>query len=132
MSDEEQQGAGLVQGLGTSPKDMATLEIDRDILGVLDTKSLIFALWLREKAGPRDDDKATYQHPAYRHFYEGFMKLPISIKGRGRVDAIRGEAVMKGQPANVEQEVQKPNWAARNIYDRGWEQREKEKLGLEP
>ena len=130
MSEEESTGVGLIQNLGTSPIDMATGHIDDDLFSVLTPQEFIFSLWLRHKVGPENGDGKP-KRPAYQRLYRGWMKTHVSIKGRGRVDAIRGEAVMKGQPANIESEIQKPNWLARNVYDRNYEQKEKERLGLE-
>ena len=130
MSEEESTGVGLIQNLGTSPIDMATGHIDDDLFSVLTPQEFIFSLWLRHKVGP-ESPEGKAKRPAYQRLYRGWMKTHVSIKGRGRVDAIRGEAVMKGQPANIEAEIQKPNWLARNIYDRDYERKEKERLGLE-
>jgi len=145
MSEEESTGVGLIQNLGTSPIDMATGHIDDDLFSVLTPQEFIFSLWLRHKVGPETQRfveidvngkkvtvyQAVPKRPAYQRLYRGWMKTHVSIKGRGRVDAIRGEAVMKGQPANIEAEIQKPNWLARNVYDRDYEKKEKERLGLE-
>jgi hypothetical protein len=130
MSEEESAGVGLIQNLGTSPIDMATGHIDDDLFSVLTPQEFIFSLWLRHKVGP-ENQEGKPKRPAYQRLYRGWMKTHVSIKGRGRVDAIRGEAVMKGQPANIEAEIQKPNWLARNVYDRDYERKEKERLGLE-
>jgi hypothetical protein len=130
MSEEESAGVGLIQNLGTSPIDMATGHIDDDLFSVLTPQEFIFSLWLRHKVGP-ESPEGKPKRPAYQRLYRGWMKTHVSIKGRGRVDAIRGEAVMKGQPANIESEIQKPNWLARNVYDRDYERKEKERLGLE-
>jgi hypothetical protein len=47
----------------------------------------------------------------------------VAIGGRGRRDIIRMEQVSRGGGGvNVEAEIEanKPNWVARNVYDRDW------------
>ncbi|MBW2672015.1 MAG: hypothetical protein JRD89_01200 [Deltaproteobacteria bacterium] len=66
----------------------------------------------------------------WRTIYDEFLNLRVSVGGRGRRDIIRMEGVSKGGVVNVESEIQKPNWFVRNVLDRDWEKKEREKLGL--
>jgi hypothetical protein len=59
------------------------------------------------------------------------MNLSRGIGGRGSRDAIRAESVRHGAAANVEAEIVKPNILARNLWDRDWEKKEKERLGID-
>lgn len=61
---------------------------------------------------------------------ENILSLNVAVRGRGRRDLLRAEAVRKGSDIDVTSEIQKPGWVQRNITRRNWEEDEKEKLGL--
>jgi len=123
MSDEEQPiGVGLIQNLGTDSKKMSSGIIDNMKFSIIDDNELMFAL-IADFMGVND--------PNMRRILNSFLVLKISVDGRGRRDAIRGEAVMKGAPANVESEIQRPGWLSRNVLNRDWEKDEKKRLGID-
>lgn len=124
MSEEPQQtGTGLIQNLGTEPLMMENGNIDDLKFSVLDEQDTLFVI-AADLMGQRDQN--------VKRLLRTFLRTKISVNGRGRNDAIRGEAVMKGIPHGLESEVRKPDsWVERNITRRNWKQEEYERLGLE-
>jgi len=123
MSEEERvSGVGLIQNLGTEPKMMDAGDIDDLKFSVLDDNDLLFVLIA---------DFMSINDPNIKRILKTYLKAKISVGGRGRRDAIRGEAVMKGVPPNVESEIVKPGWVERHITNRNWEEDERKRLGIE-
>ena len=56
----------------------------------------------------------------------------VGIGGRGRIDTIKGASVALGGHANTEADIIKPGWVTRNILDKNWEAKERERLNLPP
>jgi hypothetical protein len=68
---------------------------------------------------------------AFKVLYTQFLNLSVGVKGRGRAEIIRMELASRGGGnIDVNEHVEKPGWFSRNITDRDWEKRERERLGL--
>ena len=123
MSDEEQPiGVGLIQNLGTDKRKMGFGLIDDMKFSVIDDDELMFVL-IADFMGTHD--------PHMKRILNTFLVAKISVDGRGRRDAIRGESVMKGGPSGIESEIQRPGWLGRNVLNRDWEKDERRRLGIE-
>ena len=124
MSEEEaQQGIELTQNLGTAPKKIARGEIDRRMYTNIEDGDIELMIYLRilKELGNK----------AAEVMYDEFIHDKISVGGMGMRYIIRGESVRKGIGVNVGEEIKKPGWVERNVTNRGWEQRERERLGID-
>ena len=54
----------------------------------------------------------------------------VGVGGRGRIDTIKAASVGLGGNASTEADIIKPQWHVRNIMDRDWEAKERDRLGL--
>jgi len=108
--------------LGTDPVALDSGRVDMRRLTVLDKEMLGPLLYASLRA------RSTR---VWRNILDSYLNLSVSVGGRGRRDIIRMQGVSRGIPQNVESEIQRPNWLARNIYQRDWERRERERLGIE-
>jgi len=106
--------SSLSPQLGSSDKYTRRGEWDMRILSVIEEKDLPFFLYAKIRSR-RSRTWAT--------IYEEVLNLKISIGGRGRRDIIRMEGVSKGGMPSVESEIPKPNFFARNIWNRNWKQK---------
>lgn len=124
MSEEEtQQGVELTQNLGTSPIKIAMGEIDRRMFTKIEDEDIDLLIFLR--LGKELGNKAMAV------IYDEFIHDKISVDGMGMRYVIRGESVRKGIGVNLESEIKKPGWVERNVTNRDWEKKEKEKLGID-
>ena len=124
MSEEEtQQGVELTQNLGTSPIKIAMGEIDRRMFTKIEDEDIDLLIFLR--LGKELGNKAMAV------IYDEFIHDKISVDGMGMRYVIRGESVRKGIGVNLESEIKKPGWVERNVTNRDWENKEKEKLGID-
>ena len=114
---------GLAPQLGTDPIDIGAGRVNmRRLTVITDEQAPLLAYCILRGEKSR----------AFKKLAFVLQDLYVSTGGgRGRRDIIRMEAVARGGPAELTSEVQQPNWVARNIYDRGWEAKEKERLGIE-
>jgi hypothetical protein len=63
--------------------------------------------------------------------YEEGMDQEVGVNGRGRIQLIHGESVRHGAPADLQNEMRKPeSWVERNVTRRNWEEEEKKRLGI--
>jgi len=120
--------SSLSSQLGSAFKYLEEGEIDMRILGVLMDpqdvpKNMRSLVYLLSYADLFDDDAA-------RSLVKNYLHLTVAIRGRGRRDIIRMESVARGGAVDVGEEIQRPGWLERNITNRGWEEKEREKLGL--
>jgi len=112
----------LAPQLGTDTIDLAKGRFDMRRLSVIDDnkiRPLLYGMMRARKSR------------VWGNLIGNFLNVRISLNGRGRRDIIRMEAVSKGGGANVDAEINKPNWAARNLYQRDWEKQEKDRLGID-
>lgn len=127
---EDEQASSLAQQLGTNAKILSDGLIDMRILTVLDDRKNLpntmknTLYWLVYKDIVHDDKNFA------ESVIENILSLNVSVRGRGRRDLLRAEAVRKGSDIDVTSEIQKPGWVQRNITRRNWENEEKEQLGL--
>ncbi len=124
----EASGGTLSTQLGSAFKFLDEGEIDMRILGVLmdpkdiprGMRSLVF---LSTYAELFDDE-------AVAALVKNYLHLTVAVRGRGRRDIIRMESVARGGQVDVESEITKPGWLERNVLNRNWEEKEREKIGL--
>jgi len=128
-ADQPETGAGTLSAqLGSAFKFLDEGEIDMRILGVLmdpkdvprGMRSLVFLATYAE----------LFEDEAVASLVKNFLHLTVAVRGRGRRDIIRMESVARGGQVDVESEIQRPGWLERNVLNRDWEQKEKEKLGI--
>lgn len=67
-----------------------------------------------------------------RLMHDRGLSHTIGIGGRGRVDAIKAASVAQGGSVHTEADIIKPNWVVRNIIDKDWEAKERQRLGVPP
>jgi len=126
---EDEAGASLANQLGSDSKTLAKGGINMKILTVLtDPKNIpqgMRSVVLLQSYADVFGDKAigTLVH--------NYLDLLVSIRGRGRRDLLRAESVRKGGAVDLEPEIEKPGWLERNLWNRRWEEKEKERLGIE-
>jgi len=121
MSEESQPSEPLASQLGTDAETLSQSKFDMEILSVTTPKQMRALLYFAILGEKDDTAKALVNH---------FLRLRVSEGGRGRRDIIRMESVRHGGGISLGEEIEKPNWAARNIWDRNWEEKEKERLGI--
>lgn len=119
-------GAGIVASalapqLGSDPIDLSRARFDMRRLSVIRKSDIGLLLYAKIKSR---------KSRVWKLIYNELLNLNVSVDGRGRRDIIRMEAVSRGGTAAVESEITRPGWAARNLYDRGWEQRQREGRAL--
>ena len=107
----------MVEQLGTSPKKMAQGEFDIRLFSVLEEKDIPLLIYAKIRGK---------KSSTWRTIGDDYPHLKVSIGGRGRRDAIRGEAVQRGGVATVEPEIPQPGWIQRNFTDRGWRKKAEE------
>lgn len=126
---EDEAGASLASQLGTNAKLLAQGKINMKILTVLtDPKNIprgMRSVVLLQSYADVFGDKAIGT------LVSNYLDLLVSIRGRGRRDLLRAESVRKGGAVDLEPEIEKPGWLERNIWNRTWEEKEKERLGVE-
>ncbi len=129
MSDEEgmypggmmDTGASVVASalapqLGTDPKDLARASFDMRRLTVIRREDIGLLIYAKIKSR---------KSRVWGDIRNELLNLNVSVDGRGRRDIIRMEAVSRGGSAAVESEITRPGLFARNIYDRGWEEKQR-------
>lgn len=124
----ETGGSSLSSQLGSAFNFLDEGEIDMRILGVLTDpenipKGMRSLVYLLTYADLFDDEFA-------RRLVKNYLHLTVAIRGRGRRDIIRMESVARGVAAEVSEEIQQPGWFERNLWNRNWEDKEREKLGI--
>lgn len=121
--------SSLASQLGSSFSFLDEGEIDMRILGVLmdpenipkGLRSLVYFLTYAQ----------LFKDEAALALAKNYLHLTVAIRGRGRRDIIRMESVARGGAVDVESEIQRPSWLERNVTNRNWEEKEREKLGLD-
>jgi len=124
VAEQDVVGEALAPQLGTDSLDLDLGRFDMRRLTVIEKEQIGFLLYARIRAK---------KSKTWRLIYNELLNLYPSVGGRGRRDIIRMAAVSKGIPASVEGEIERhrPNILARNIYRRDWEEKERERLGIE-
>jgi len=127
----EEEGVSLSEQLGSSGTILGKGRIDMRILTDLRNrnklpntlKPLLYGLIYNDVV---NEDKDFWESAA-----DNLMHLYVAVDGKGRRQLIQAEQVRKGGSVSFEGEIERPNWLARNVYNRNWEEKEKEKLGIE-
>ena len=126
---EDEAGSSLASQLGTDSKLLAQGKINMKILTVLtDPKNIprgMRSVVLLQSYADVFGDKAIGT------LVSNYLEFLVSIRGRGRRDLLRAESVRKGGAVDLEPEIEKPGWLERNLWNRTWEEKEKERLGDE-
>ena len=126
---EDDASSSLASQLGTNAKLLAQGKINMKILTVLtDPKNIprgMRSVVLLQSYADVFEDKAIGT------LVSNYLDLLVSIRGRGRRDLLRAESVRKGGVVDLEPEIEKPGWLERNLWNRTWEEKEKERLGVE-
>lgn len=125
--DQDPQVQGkLVTQLGSSAKYLSQGENDMSILSILRDRHLMPLTFFLISGEDDEGDRA---------FADAFLKLRVSVGGRGRRDMVQGEGVMKGAQPNTEAEIERPNFLSRhNPFDQEAQDKElewKRRKGLE-
>ena len=128
--DLEEEGASLSEQLGTSGVILGKGRIDMRILTILtsrkklpDTmKSTLFMLIKNDVV----NNGKTFSEAAN----DNLLHLLVSVEGKGRRQLIQAEQVRKGGSVSFESELERPGYFARNLWNRNWEEKERERLGL--
>jgi len=127
MSEEEIYPGGMDTGasvvasalapqLGTDTADLFKARFDMRRLTVIRNSDIGLLLYAKIKSR---------KSRVWGDIRDEILNLKVSVDGRGRRDIIRMEAVSRGGAATVESEITKPGLLARNIYDRGWEEKQR-------
>ncbi len=122
MSEENIKDVPLLGNLDSAPEITEMGGIDYDVFGVYDEADRAWLMYwdVRDSwFGRRISDK--------------FKRVSIGINGRGRTDAIHGESVKHGAPADVNAMMRRPGIfdRLREIVQPGhFEKQEKERLGI--
>jgi len=111
----------LAEQLGTDPADLGRARFDMRRLTVIRNADIGLLLYAKIKSR---------KSRVWKTIYDEILNLRVSIDGRGRRDIIRMEAVSRGGTAAVESEITRPGLLARNIYDRGWESKQRQERGI--
>lgn len=119
----------LIQ-LGTNPADLSIDGVDMSRLGIITDSD----------QKPEEFRNYVWWDLRYRLFGSRFAKYlhdsglnhSVAVGGRGRVDLIKAASVAQGGPVYTEADIINPNWIIRNIIDKKWEVKERQRLGLPP
>ena len=130
--EEEDLGVSLIDQLGTDPQRLARGELDKAKLGVIMDSSDIpdtfpALLYLQTRASLTNARWA-------RVMVESYLDLTVGVRGRGRIDAIKGESVKRGIGVDGEPRTASPSFIERYVTNRKKAReydREREELGLE-
>ena len=121
--EDEKEEFSLAPQLGTDPLLLAQAINDMRRLSVFEQKRVKAILYGLERA---------QTSKAWARLMDNYLSVAVSVGGRGRRDMIRMEDVRHGGAANVGEEINRPSsWIARNITNRNWEEKEKERLGID-
>jgi len=124
----ETGGSSLASQLGSAFKYLDDGKIDMRILGVLmdpeeipkNMRNLVYLLAYAE----------TFDDDAIQCLVNNYLNLTVAIRGRGRRDIIRMESVARGGTVDVSKEIREPGFWEKNLWNRNWEEKERERLGL--
>jgi len=125
MSDPQPNDVPLLGNLDTDAKRSDAGEIDNEKFGIYDEADRALKIYARM----RKDEGSIF----WRAFDDTFSRVSIGINGRGRADAIHGESVKHGSPADINAMMQKPGFLDRllEVVQPGHhEQKEKERMGI--
>ncbi len=124
MSDQKDpNNPNLLTGLGPNPNDIKMGIIPMNRLGIHTPFSAEYFNYarIRSAMGSR----------FWKIEYEEGMDQEVGIDGRGRIQLIHGESVRNGAPADLTNEMKKPeSWVERNITRRNWKEEEMKRLGI--
>lgn len=128
--DVEEEGASLSEQLGTSGLILGKGRIDMRILTILTKRknlpdTMKSTLYMLIKNDVVNNGK-TFSEAAN----DNLLHLLVSVEGKGRRQLIQAEQVRKGGSVSFESEFERPGWLARNTWNRNWEEKERERLGL--
>lgn len=124
MSDQKNSAPGteLTKNLGTSPKKLAKMEIDRRMFSNLEEDEMIFVIF--------NDLGAKLGNVALEIVNDSFLHHKISVNALGMRYAIKGEQVRKGIAANSDAEPPTHNRfykMAKTLINPNWEAEEEKK-----
>lgn len=111
----------LAEQLGSDTMDVAAGRWDMRRLTFLkppDMRPLLYCLVRSRKK------------PVFGRIANHFMNLRVSMDGIGRKQIIHMEQARKGTSISYEKDLIKPGILARNIYNRNWEEKQREELGI--
>lgn len=129
--DIDEEGASLAEQLGSSGRILGKGRIDMRILTILKNRDKLpntlkpLLYWLIYDDIVNNDRDFSESAP------DNLMHLYNSVDGTGRRQLIQAEQVRKGGSVSFREDIEKPGWLARNLWRRGWEEQEKERLGIE-
>ena len=128
----EESSIKLAAQLGTSPRKLADADIDIRLFTIIvdpeeTPTSLRSRVYARTRVNVVDEGK-----PFWPSLVDNLDHYSVAVRGRGRLDALRGEQVSQGIPVSVESEVRNYSWIQKNLTQRkeAREHEEREKLGL--
>lgn len=133
MSEEKRPASTsdtLLIQLGTNPTELQTEGVDMSRLGII----------MDDNQRPEEYRNYIWWDLRAKLFGSRFAKTlhdsglnhSVAVGGRGRVDLIKAASVAQGGPVHTEADIIKPNWIVKNIIDRNWEEKERQRLGLQP
>ena len=123
MSQTDPNDPKLLRGLGPNPVDISSGKIPMNRMGIHTPFSAEY--WSYAKL------RALMGSKFWMNEYEEGQDQEVGVEGRGRIQAIHGESVRHGSPADLSHEIRRPDsWIERNITRRNWEQEEKDRLGI--
>jgi len=124
MSEPDPNDPKLLTGLGPNPKDMTKGIIPMNRMGI--HTHFTAEYWTHARI------RAAMGSRFWRMEYEEGMDQEVGVDGRGRIQLIHGESVRHGAPADLTNEMKKPeSWVERNLTRRNWEEEEKKRLGIQ-
>jgi len=124
MSDEEkpEQGSPLAAQLGSDAKKLGAGNVQMSRfsnLGTEDEVNLVLLLYADMRGRTNRRWKLTYDF---------LLNHSVSLGGLGRKQAIKTIAVEKGGSVREDEEPKKPGILARNLWNRDWEDKERERI----
>jgi hypothetical protein len=122
MGEENMKDVPLLGNLDSEPQITEMGGIDYDVFGVYDEGDRAFLLYW--------DLRDTW---FARKIMKKFQRTSIGINGRGRTDAIHGESVKHGSPADVNAMMKEPgilDRALEVVQPGRYEKKEKKRLGI--
>lgn len=128
--DVEEEGASLAEQLGSSGRILGKGRIDMRILTILKNRNKLpntlkpLLYWLIY------DDIVNNNRDFSESAPDNLMHLYNSVDGTGRRQLIQAEQVRKGGSISFKSEMEDPGFWAKNIWNRNWEEKERERLGL--